>query len=552
MGEHNISRRNVLQATAGAASAGVIAGLAGCLGADGEDTEGAIEEVELIVTTADYDPVRYEFGQLVAEHWQELGLEVSVNPMAWNQIVETAMDGQDFDAFTLNWAGRAERLDPDIFCYDLHHSSQTDLGQRNNVNYVREEYDEYAEQQRRTLDEEERREAVFRCQEIFAEDQPRTPIANQEQAMPYHNERFDDVVTMMGEGLMSFWTAVDSVPADGVDTLRLGYPSDVSNLNPNDGSATHDQQTMRLIYDRLVRIDQDGMPEPWLATDVEEVDDTTFRVTIRDDQQWHDGEDLTIEDVEFSFEYLGEHSPVLGAVIEPIESMEVVDDSTIEFTLEEPFAPFAHVTLGQVFIIPQHIWEDVPDSVDSAETPVDWENPEPVGSGPFRFVEWRRDEEMRLEAFDEHFSPPEVDQLIKVPGADISGLVRLLEDGELDMIGWVPAPDTVTRLESDVDHVDISSVDDPGWYHINYQCERAPFDDVAFRRALADAIPKQDIAEVIFDGMATVTHTPIAEVNEFWHNPDVEEFGDDMERAQITLEEAGYTLENGRLHYPEE
>ncbi|MDG5820236.1 ABC transporter substrate-binding protein [Natronococcus sp. A-GB7] len=553
MGADNKSRRDVLQIAGGTASVGVIAGLAGCMGDSG--TEGAgepIDTIELIVTTADYDPVRYEFGQLIAEHWEELGLDVEVNPMAWNQIVDTAMDGQDFDTFTLNWAGRAERLDPDVFCYDLHHSSQTDEGQRNNVNYVSEEYDEYAEAQRRALDEDERQEAVHRCQEIFAEDQPRTPIANQTQAMPYHAERFDEVVTMMGEGLMSFWTAVETVPADGVDTLRLGYPSDVNNLNPNDGSATHDQQTMRLIYDRLARIDQDGFPEPWLATEIEAVDETTYEVTIRDDQQWHDGEDLTIDDVVFSFEYLDEHSPVLGAVTDPIESVEAIDDWTVEFVLEEPYAPFEAVTLGQVFIIPQHIWEDVPDELDDVERPADWENPEPVGSGPFEFVEWRRDEEMRLEAFDDHFSPPEVDELIKVPGADVSGLVRLLEDEEIDMIGWVPGPDTVNRLDDDVDHVDISAVDDPGWYHINYHNEREPFTDPEFRRALADAIPKQDIVDVVLDGMGTVTHSPIAEVNEFWHNPDVTEYGDDLGGAQQRLEEAGYVLADGRLHYPEE
>jgi ABC-type transport system substrate-binding protein len=54
------------------------------------------------------------------------------------------------------------------------------------------------------------------------------------------------------------------------------------------------------------------------------------------------------------------------------------------------------------------------------------------------------------------------------------------------------------------------------------------------------------------DGMASVAHTFMAEVNEFWHNPDVMEFGDDLEGAQATLEEAGYTLQNGRLYYPEE
>ncbi|MFC6838007.1 ABC transporter substrate-binding protein [Halomarina ordinaria] len=557
MSRGNTTRRSVLKKTAGAAGTGLTLGLAGCIGANNGGGGGGgagdpVDPIELIVTTSDYDPVRYEFGQLIADQWRELGFEVNVNPLAWNQIVDQAMTQQDFDSFTLNWAGRAERIDPDVFCYDLHHSSQNQEGGRNFVNYQNEEYDEWAETQRERYDDDERQEAVYRCQEIFAEDQPRTPIANQRQAMPYNANRLDDVVTMMGEGLMSFWTAIESTPADGVDQIRLGYPSDVNNLNPADGAATHDTQTMRLIYDRLVRINKEGLPEPWLATDVEEVDETTIGVTIREGQQWHDGEDLTVEDVKFSFEYLDEYSPVLGAATDPIESIEITGDWSLEFSLDRPFAPFIPIGLGQVFIIPQHIWEEVPDGLDDVSDPLDWENPEPVGSGPFQFVEWRRDEEMRLEAYTDHFNPPVVGELLKVPGADMSGLVRLLEDESIDMIGWVPGPDTVNRLDSEVDHVEISSIESHGWYHINYQLDRAPFDDVAVRHALADGIPKQDIVDTVLDGMGTVTHTPMAAVNEFWHNPDVRQFGDDLGRAQQTLEEAGYTLQNGRLHYPEE
>lgn len=530
---------------------GMALALAGCLGI-GDDDEGAVEPIELIVTTEDYDPIRYEFGNLIADNWRELGFDVDVNPMAWNSIVDQAMDQQDFDAFTLNWAGRAERLDPDVFCYSLHHSSQTDPGGNNQVNYENSEYDEYAEMQRETYEEDERQEAVLQCQEIFAEDQPRTPIANQTQTMPYIEDRFDEVVEMTGEGLMSFWTAVESVPADGVEQISLGYPSDVNNLNPVDGSATHDTQTMRLIYDRLIRIDPDANPRNWLAEEIEEVDDTTIRVTIREGEQWHDGEDLTIEDVKFSFDYLREHSAVLSSFMGPLESTEIVDDLTVEFSFEEPFAPFIAIGLGQVFIIPQHIWEDVPDELDDVSEPVEWENAEPVGSGPFEFVEWNRDEQMILRANEDHFNPPNIPELIKIPGSDMSSLVRLLEDESLDMIGWVAGPDTISRLESDVEHASISSSEDHGWYHINYQLERAPFDDVAVRHALADAIPKQDIVDIVMDGRGNVTHTFIGESNEMWHNPDVMEFGDDLAGAQETLEEAGYTVENGQLYYPEE
>jgi peptide/nickel transport system substrate-binding protein len=531
--------------------------LAGCSSSEGQNGGGGagdpVESIELIVTTQNYDAIRYEFGNLIAENWRSLGFDVNVNPLAWNTIVSRTFDQEDFDAFTLRWSGRAERLDPDVFCYSLHHSSQADVeGSNNMVNYRNPEYDEYAVSQRRAFDESERQMAVMECQRIFAEDQPRTPIANQTQAMPYLDESFDEVVTMMGEGLMSFWTAVRSVPAEGVGEISLGYPSDVNNLNPVDGSATHDTQTMRLMYDRLVRIDTDGTATNWLAEEVEAVSDTTVRATIRDGQQWHDGVELTIDDVKFSFDYLNEHSAVLNSFMGPLESTEIVGDRTVEFSLSERFAPFISVGLGQVFIIPQHIWEDVPSNIDNISEPVEWENPEPVGSGPFKFVSWNRDEQMILQANENHFNPPNIERLIKIPGADMQSLVRLLEDRSLDMIGFVAGPDIVNRLDNQIEHTSISSIDSHGFYHINYQLDRAPFDDVSVRHALADAIPKRDIVDVVMDGMGSVTHTFMAEVNQFWHNPDVMKFGDDLERAAKTLEDAGYTVRDGRLHYPEE
>jgi len=538
--------------------AGLTIGIAGCssLGGDDADTSGddasgdEIEEFELMMTTADYDPIRYEFGQLIAEKWSELGFEVEQSPTAFNVMSEQATTQQKFDTYTLAMPGGVSYIDPDFFTYEIGHSSNTEEGGMNWVNYKNEEYDEYAEEQRRLYDEEERREAVYKCQEIMAEDQPRSPVASQKIIMPYNSERFEDVVVQMGEGLMSFWTAVDSVPSDGVSTLRLGYPSDVNSLNPLDQTAHHDQQTMRLIYDRLARINLEGRAEPWVATEIDAVDETTIRVTIREGHTWHDGEDLTVEDVKFTFEYTNEHSPGRSAATEPIEDIEIVDENQLEFHLSRPSAPFIINALAQIFLIPKHIWEDIPDETDVAE-PVEWENSDPVGSGPFKFADWRRDEEMRLEAFEDHFHSPQFEELIKVPGSDLSSLTRMIEDEQIDMIGWVPGPDTINRLETS-DYISLTDTKNHGWYHINYHCEREPFDDPAVRRALADAIPKQDIVDLIMDGRGTVTNSSIPEANEFWHNPDIQKFGDNLDRARDRLEEAGYTWEDGRIHYPAE
>lgn len=562
------TRRGVLQTAGTAAGTGILVGLAGCSGNGNDGTEGGggstdngddtpnvqpggqVREIELIMTTADYDPIRFEFGQMIAENWRELGVRVRENPMAWNQIVDQALVGQDFDTYTLNWAGRAERIDPNHFCYAIFHSSKTNEGQYNFVNYTNDEYDKYAEEQQQVYDVEARKEAVYKCQEIAMRDQPHTPIANKQQVMPYNSARFKNPKPMMGEGLMSFWNITGVEPKEGVSTLRLGYPSDVNSMNPLNVQATHDAQTLRLIYDRLFRISRDGTAKPYAAEGMEKVDDTTFDVTIRSGMTWHDGEDVTIEDVKFTYEYVKEHSPKLSGRAEPIESTEIVGDRKIRFNLKEPYAPFLANTLGTIYLLPKHIWEDVPDNVD-AEQATNWPNSEAIGSGPFKFENWRRAEQMRLTANEDHFDTPNVDELLKVPGSSMQTLVRQIENEQIDMIGWVPQPNTQDRLES-MDYLSLSIKDSHGFYHINYKCDEAPFDDVAFRRALAYAIPKQDIVDTLLKGRGTVAQSQIAEVNSTWHNPDTESFNLDLDAARSELEDAGYSWnDNGNLMYPE-
>lgn len=567
-----LTRRNILQGTGATMGTGILVGLAGCSGGgskesatetsgDMSDTNAdknqetaqpgePVREIELIMTTSDYDPVRYEFGQMIAENWRELGLSVTGNPTAWNKIVDQALVGQNFDTYTLNWAGRAERIDPNHFCYGIFHSSQTDNGSYNFVNYTNEEYDKYAEQQQKLYDTEKRKEAVYKCQEIAMKDQPHTPIANKQQVMPYNSKRFQNPKPMMGEGLMSFWNMIGVEPKEGVSTLRLGYPSDVNNVNPLNVQATHDAQTLRLIYDRLFRINREGVPEPWAAEEITKVDDTTFDVTLRSGMKWHDGEDVTAEDVKFTYDYVKENSPKLSARAEPIESTKVTGDGTVRFNLKRPFAPFIANTLGTVYLLPKHIWKDVPGNVD-VDKATQWSNSEVIGSGPFKFENWRRQEQMRLSSFDGHFNSPNIDTLLKVPGSSMQTLVRQIENEQIDMIGWVPQPNTQDRLKNQ-NFLSLSTKDSHGFYHINYKCDEKPFDDVALRRALAYAIPKQDIVDTLLNGRGTVAHSQVAEVNSTWHNPDTEKFNFDLDAARQELKDAGYSWDdNGNLLYPE-
>ena len=554
MSRRDIARRRFLK-TIGAGGAAVT--VAGCLGDDDpDDDDGAddgaepadelgdeVPEIDFLAPTAGVNPFRNELAQIVAENWEEVGFEVNLQELEFGAHVDQAVVQQDFDASLLGWGGTPERIDPDTFIFDMHHSSTTGEGGRNTPGYENPEYDELAELQVTQVDEEERQQTVYEAQEILARDQPRTYIANEGGFHPYASARIQNIEPGLGEGLNAFWNMISVEPLEG-DTVTMGYPSEIIALNPMQDLATPDRQFVRLIYDQLFRLGSDGMPEPWMVTDdpVIEDDGLTYTVELRDGLTFHDGEDLTVDDVVFSYELYAD-SPTYGGLVEDIEEIDT-NGNEITFHLSEPHAPFIANVLGQVYIFPEHIWGDV-----EPEELADFEDPEWIGSGPFQFDDWERQAELQLRAFEDHFSPPNTDRFIRIPGADISQLISGLEAGEIDFIGAVPQPTAVDRVEEDPD-LDNAPFEAVGYVKIAYNMRREPFDDRHIRRALSYCVPKEEYVEFVRDGMGTVTHTTISEHNEFWHNPDVEEFYEDLDAARDELAEGGYGWDDdGRLHY---
>ncbi|WP_241431890.1 ABC transporter substrate-binding protein [Natrialba chahannaoensis] len=553
MGDDSKSRRTVLKGVGAASAAGLTTSLAGCVSQNEEsDVEGAenlgdeVPEIHLVAPTAGTNPFRNELADIVSDNWEELGFDVDLEELEFTAHVDQVVVEQNFDASLLGWGGTPERIDPHTFIFDMHHSSTTDQGGRNTPGYENPDYDELAELQVTQVDEDERQQTVYEAQEIIAEDQPRTYIANEGGYEPYASSRVTDINPTLGEGLNSFWN-LTSVTPTGDDTVRFGYPSEIISLNPMRDLATPDRQFVRLLYDQLYRIGEDGMPTSWLAADdpVIEDDGMTYTVEIQDGHTFHDGEPVTIDDVAFTYELYAD-SPTYSSLVEDIEEIDT-SGNEITFHLAEEYAPFVANVLGQVYIFPEHIWGDVdPDEL------VDFEDENWTGSGPFEFVDWERQAELQLSAFDDHFEAPNADNLIRVPGADTAQLVNDLEAGQLDMVGAVPQPTAVNRVRDD-DDLDLAEFEAIGYAMIEYNMRREPLGDRHIRRALSYGVPKEEYVEFIRDGMGTVTHSTISEHNEFWHNPDVEQFNEDLEAARQELANGGYGWnDDGRLHYGED
>ncbi|MDF2039806.1 ABC transporter substrate-binding protein [Cytobacillus oceanisediminis] len=520
---------------------------------EGLSKEEKVRQIEMYVTTPDYDPVRYEFGLMIADEWKKLGFDVKVTPLEWNRLAELGMQQKDFDAFTLSWAGRAERIDPDHFIYQTLHSSNRGLGAYNIVGYNNPEFDKLAEDQRKVTDLEERKKIVFEAQEKYLEDLPYAPVAHRDQVMAYNKKNFKNVNYMLGEGLNSYWTFLEMEPAGDQKVVRWGYPSDIDSLNPLSSTNSHDFQVTRLIYDRLVQITPTGEPKNWAAESIEDVngDGKTYKINIKPGMKFHDGEPVTAEDVKFSFDLVKKiQSPFFMGMVEPIESVDLIDDLTVQFNLREPFAPFISNTLAQMYIFPEHYWKPILES-EGAQGVLEHKNEKIIGSGPFKMDYWRPNQEMKLARNDDFYTPAKVEGILSIPYANTQGMVAAVNKGEADITGWWLEPIKAEELKKNPD-LEVISVPDHGLYHINFNMRRMPFDDKAVRLAMSYVIPKQRIVDEILEGYGSVADSLIGPANEFWHNPNVKKFEFDPEKARAILEEAGYRWDaEGKIYYPE-
>ena len=565
-------RREILK-TGGAL--GIAASIAGCMGDDdgddvddvddgddGSDISGEDRDVdpgepvgtiEFVSDSEDVGVFRYEWGLMVTDRMEQLGFDVEYTTYRGADYVDAFRVTRDFDVGAFR---SGSGFGPDRYISEFYHSDQLVEGGGNFAGWVNEEYDEMVAAQRRAVDPNERQEIVHEMQEIVMEGEDGPvwiPVMVQEREMPLNTDRFSNPTPMAEDSLSAFHNFMSLEPADGVETLRYGYPNPLPGLNPVDAPPRGMEQVTRLIYDKLMRIDPEtSEPVPWAAEEVNDVDDTTVEVSLREGMEWHDGEPVTAEDVKFTFEYTNEETEgLLSDITDSIDSIDVETDLDLTFHLDPPYSPIFTRTFTRVLLLPEHIWQDVPEEVD-AEVATGWRNPEAIGSGPLEVVDWQPEEFLEMRANEDHFNPPNVKHFLRAPFADASSLVRALEQEEIDMMTVELGPDDSNRFQEDFDNISIFGEQMHSVHMFIPNHRRVPFDDPAVRRALAYAVPKEEIIDVVMDGRGVPTKNPMGPSLDFWYNDDVYPYNYDLDAARQELEDAGYSWnDDGELLYPE-
>lgn len=333
--------------------------------------------------------------------------------------------------------------------------------------------------------------------------------------------------------------------AGGGGTIIVGMRSDFSGsgFNPVTNTDLYTGEVINYaLFTPLVQYDAELAVEPYLAASWELEEDTAVVFQLRRDVRWHDGRPVTAEDVKFTFDLAKDPataSLLESAFLAEVESAEVMDSFAIRFDFERPHAQAIEDFWWAP--APKHLLEDVPPA-ELSRAPF---NRRPVGSGPFRFVEWRANERLVIEP------NPDFPEALGGPAAATRVVFRIIPEAATMLTELITGgvhvdipilPDQIEEVEK-TDGLQLYAFPGRTVYYLGWNNERAPFDDPRVRRAMALAIGRQQIIDALLHGQGSVAMSTIPP----WHPiyPDVQPLQPSREEAERLLDEAGWSRRGG-------
>ena len=505
------------------------------------------------------DPREYQAAQIVADAWRKLGLTVNLRPLPGQQFTQVVWyERQRWDVTTWQMVGRPERGDPDELTYNLFVSANAANGY-DFVGYMNPAYDALAQAQRQELNFEKRKALVLQAQEMINEDQPYGFMVHPKNVVAFNKSVWDEksFVAQAGIGIRSTWSWLNVAPLGAQKDVILNSVAPPTELNPFNIPGQQGSWATEMVWDRLMRVGPDGLPQPWAAEKVERPDPLTVLVTLRKGMTWSDGKPVTIEDAVFSLEAPGyaDKAPMYKPFVRNIESVTTTGPDTLTIKLKNPDAAFLISSLAKLNLAPKHIWapifEDLKNKPQTAER---IQEEKPVGSGPFRIVKAALNQEIVLEANPTHWSKPKVNRWIMRIMPNVEAALGALKSGEINFLAdYTGDPQILRDLAKANPNIVISEALDIGFKFLGYNERRPPFDNKGFRRALSAMIDRQLLAEDAWGGAAEPANSWVSPALAAWTSPGIVNRvpgAGSLEAAQKMLKDAGFVLVGGKLHYP--
>jgi peptide/nickel transport system substrate-binding protein len=334
--------------------------------------------------------------------------------------------------------------------------------------------------------------------------------------------------------------------ADG-DWVIANMSAEMSTLNPYTSSDAYSTLIQNAVFDSLLEVHPETLEfGPKLATDWESSEDhLVYRFTLRTDAVFHDGVPLTAKDVKFSFDTALDptvDAPHMRNYLQDIESVDIIDETTVEFRMKQPY--FRHLlVLGLIDIIPAHIYGEG----NFNQHP---NNRRPIGSGPYKFSSWETGQQVELIRNEDYWGEkPALHRRIYRIISNPDAALQVLQQGNMDYMPLTPEQwqrrASTPRFEEQFHKLQYSAA---SYSYIGWNARRPLFEDKRVRRALTMLLDRESIRDEIYYGLAVITSGSFF-VEEPEYNQDIEPWPYDPEAAKALLAEAGWTdsTGNGRL-----
>jgi len=365
----------------------------------------------------------------------------------------------------------------------------------------------------------------------------------------------------------------ESAEAQEMTTLRIGMLEIIDSLNPFLGILDNAYVFYGLVYDYLVAVDEDLEPKPNLATSWYVVPDiepygSVWQYNLTRNAQWHDGEPFNAEDVKFTFDYqIGDNWWVMWAY-QPytllVKEVEIVDEFTVRMHFADMDGFPAACSFGHSLsmpIVPEHIWRDITPS----EAGFSYENPFPIGTGPFMCTENTEDEWIRGDRVILYTNPNyhgaveygdevKFDRLILEFYLEAAAMVTDMQRGAID-VAMFDAPNYKNLVDwidrYDIDYVGTDALIRCTGFSVEIGICQNPESgpgtnmlrlDPAVRKAMAHATDKDFINEEIYKGYSEKGSGLLSPIFPYWYwEPPAElEYYYSLDKANEILDEAGY------------
>ncbi|MCK4717451.1 MAG: Ig-like domain-containing protein, partial [Thermoplasmata archaeon] len=302
-----------------------------------------------------------------------------------------------------------------------------------------------------------------------------------------------------------------------------------------------------------------------LAESMEWTDETTLEVKLRQGVMFHDGVEMTADDVVFTFKALREGTTYSSNIEDAFDvdgdgyasEAEVavgvikVDEYNITFVMANSYNQFFHRTLG-VPIIPQHIWQDHLTAGNTVDTLWGTDPDATIATGPFYYAGGENDAFRDLRVFEDHWGksfttpsghklyPSEVNRIHFKLYPSLDNAVLGMKSGMIDHIPRSLTPGYVSELQSNP-NTSVHSISDNGYFYLTFNQKREPMNQLPFRKAVSHCINKTALVEKYMGGLGLEGDSCEPPYWNGWYNNSVIRYPFDLDAARQVLQDAGYT-----------